>query len=385
MQNMFWGCSSLISVDFKNFDTSNVTNMRYMFRSCSGLTSLDLSKFDTSKVQDMQGMFYDCSNLTSLNLSKFDTTKVRDMRVMFSGCSSLTNLDLSSFKTPEATDMACMFEKCSNLASLNISNFNTSNVTDMTCMFRYCSSLTSLNVSSFDTSNVTAMTEMFQYCSSLTSLDLSSFNMAKVTDTLNNGGNYYMFLGCVSLAEIWTPLNVPETLYVRLELGTKAFLDGAGVIHRILPTGKSESIRLRWFGAGPSPSPTAKITLVRRKISYLLFAVLISTDMLTVNLKQTAGPRFFIYPPSGYTVSSASFDNDNFTLERMEGFDGMCWRAMLTKDSQGKNIAIATTSYALNIKGKIEKKSCDSVQHCGFGRRIRRCRKAVAKGVYRRA
>ena len=96
MQEMFYGCSSLTSLDLSNFNTGNVTDMAYMFRDCSGLTSLDVSSFDTGNVTKMSDMFSGCSSLTSLDVSNFNTGKVTDMEAMFWDCSSLTSLDLSS-------------------------------------------------------------------------------------------------------------------------------------------------------------------------------------------------------------------------------------------------------------------------------------------------
>ena len=66
--NMFYGCSSLKSIDLSSFNTSNVNNMSYMFRECSSLKSIDLSSFNTSNVNNMSRMFYDCSSLKSINL-----------------------------------------------------------------------------------------------------------------------------------------------------------------------------------------------------------------------------------------------------------------------------------------------------------------------------
>ena len=50
---MFHGCSSLKELNFSNFNTNNVTNMRYMFNGCSSLKKLDLSNFNTNNVTDM--------------------------------------------------------------------------------------------------------------------------------------------------------------------------------------------------------------------------------------------------------------------------------------------------------------------------------------------
>ena len=53
MKNMFYNCSSLISLNISNFDTSKVSNMGYMFYNCNGLISLDISNFYTPEVTYM--------------------------------------------------------------------------------------------------------------------------------------------------------------------------------------------------------------------------------------------------------------------------------------------------------------------------------------------
>ena len=52
MNNMFYSCEALTSVDLQHFNTQNVTDMSWMFKGCSGLTSLDLKNFDTQNVTD---------------------------------------------------------------------------------------------------------------------------------------------------------------------------------------------------------------------------------------------------------------------------------------------------------------------------------------------
>ena len=197
MSFMFSGCSGLTSLDVSHFDTGNVTNMDNMFAVCSSLTSLDVSHFDTRNVTNMVGMFIICSGLTSLDVSHFNTWNVKYMGGMFYGCSGLTSLDVTKFNTRNGTSMGGMFYGCSSLTSLDLSKFNTRNVTDMDEMFCDCSSLTSLDVSNFDTGNVTNMKEMFRGCSGLTSLDVSNFNTANVTDMCQ------MFEGCSSLENIF--------------------------------------------------------------------------------------------------------------------------------------------------------------------------------------
>lgn len=192
MNGMFWGCSSLKSLDLSNFDTSNVWSMAYMFSSCSSLTSLDLGSFDTGNVTSMNDMFSGCTALKSLNLSSFDTSNVTQMNVMFNNCSSLTSLDVSSFDTSNVTNMSSMFIRCASLKSLDVSNFDTSSVTNMNHMFNGCSSLRSLDLGSFDTSKVTAMRGMFQDDASLTSIYVTNgkWVTSQVTDSTD------MFKNC---------------------------------------------------------------------------------------------------------------------------------------------------------------------------------------------
>ena len=44
---MFAGCYNIIKIDFKNFNTKNVKNMKYMFSGYLNIKSLDLSLFNT--------------------------------------------------------------------------------------------------------------------------------------------------------------------------------------------------------------------------------------------------------------------------------------------------------------------------------------------------
>ena len=196
MNGMFAYCSALTSVNLSSFNTNNVTSMSYMFSDCSKLTGITFPQnFGLPTAEDatnnMYSMFYHCTSLISLDLSNFNTSKVKNMVSMFEGCSSLISLDLSSFNTGKVTDMRAMFYKCSSLTSLNLSSFDTSSCIYMgsyssydnssSGMFSGCSSLTSLDLSKFNTSKVTDMSYMFAYCSILTSLDLSSFDFTNVT------------------------------------------------------------------------------------------------------------------------------------------------------------------------------------------------------------
>ena len=310
MKQMFLGCP-LESIDVSHFNTSKVTNMAAMFTICKNLKNIDLSSFDTSNVTDGYDgfimMFFGCSSLTSLDLRTFVFSSGVSTSMMFNDCSALQKLiipssanlinndacynvgtkespctlvypsgftpettasgdgwfkwkngyfkeygpepyamfsssnntltfyydknrysrsaktyDLNTSGPPEwnaiassvnyvdfhysfadARPVTCSswFKDMNNLKSIsNISRLNTSEVTSMFMMFYDCNSLQHIELRWFDTSKVTDMSYMFYDCYALTSLDVSKFNTENVTDM------YCMFSDCSSL----TSLNVSK-------------------------------------------------------------------------------------------------------------------------------------------------------------------------------
>ncbi|VFA57654.1 lipoprotein [Enterococcus hirae] len=117
-------------------------NSNYLFststvgKDLTNVTEIEgLSQLDTSNVTDMSYMFFGMSSVTSLDVSSFDTSNVTTMSYMFYGMSSVTGLDVSNFDTSNVTTMGYMFKGMGSVTSLDVSNFDTSNVTDMTDMF----------------------------------------------------------------------------------------------------------------------------------------------------------------------------------------------------------------------------------------------------------
>ena len=198
---LFQNLIKLAKINFENFSTYGVTNMRYMFYYCSSLTTLDLRKFDTSKVTSMKFMFYNCSSLTTLDVSKFNTSNVTEMISMFGGCSGLTTLDVSKFNTSKVTNMTSMFFGCTSLTKLDLSSYSTSSITAISGMFQNCSSLTTIDLSKFDISKVTNLNAMFSGCSSLTTIYVSEFNSETntgwTTSAVTNSSN--MFSNCTKI------------------------------------------------------------------------------------------------------------------------------------------------------------------------------------------
>ena len=222
IQDMFFKCTNLISLDISNIDTKDVVNIDYTFDRCYSLKSLDLSKnnfqnvktavfsfaycrsltsinLDTpfTNLEVFNYSFYDTHSLTSLDLSKMKPEKLKICFDMLSECYSLTYVNLANFKVDLVESLSSIFYNNRKLTSVDLSHFNTKNVKDMRWMFFNCSSLLQLDLSSFDTSGVTDMKEMFANCQSLTSFNFGkNFNTWKVTNMS------YMFFNCSSVKSI---------------------------------------------------------------------------------------------------------------------------------------------------------------------------------------
>jgi len=146
---------NIISVDFSNFNWSNLNRMYYSFQGCSSLASIDFSNYDLSKVIDMKYAFYLCSSLKSVTLPK-NLSSVEEMEYMFSECTSLVSIDLSNIDLPKVTNMKYMFSRCSKL-EIVIFPETTQNLPDTSNMFQSCTALKSIDFSNADLSKVTAM------------------------------------------------------------------------------------------------------------------------------------------------------------------------------------------------------------------------------------
>ena len=125
-KKMFYLCENIMEINFVEFDTSKVTNMRSMFSDCTHLKKVNFDNFDTYNVTNMSCMFYNCFSLKTLNLSKFKTDNVKNMSAMFYMCLSLTDLDfdLKTKNTLKLNDISFMFRCCYSLIDYNIFGIN---------------------------------------------------------------------------------------------------------------------------------------------------------------------------------------------------------------------------------------------------------------------
>ena len=179
--------SKVTSVVFNSsFANANITSCFAWFREMASLTSVSGTQyFKTTNVTNMAQMFYGCSSLKTLDISTWSTPKVTTFRNMFYNNTALTTLKISNLSTESATSTYGMFYYCTALTSLDVSKFKTSKVTEMDYMFQRCTSLTELNISSFTINSSATSQYMFSYCglkklsipSTANNLDATACNM----------------------------------------------------------------------------------------------------------------------------------------------------------------------------------------------------------------
>ena len=83
----------------------------------------------------MKWMFYKCTNLRKINnMNNFNTSNITNMKWMFCGCEKLSELNLNAFNTEKVTNMGKIFNESKNLKVLDLSNFSIEYVENITFM-----------------------------------------------------------------------------------------------------------------------------------------------------------------------------------------------------------------------------------------------------------
>ena len=66
------------------------------------------------QIKSLYGLFYDCSCIESICFKQLSRNDITDMSYMFYECSSLKELNLTNFNTTNVTYMFWMFHRCSD-------------------------------------------------------------------------------------------------------------------------------------------------------------------------------------------------------------------------------------------------------------------------------
>lgn len=134
------------NLNFSNFRTSHVVDMRLMFANWTRVKNIDLRTFNTENVSDFCAMFNGCNNVQFINVSSFKTPKVEDMSYMFTGCVKLLELSIIGFSKENLQKADGMFADCRNLAIINANyKFDLSMLSEddiSQTMFKDCVNLT---------------------------------------------------------------------------------------------------------------------------------------------------------------------------------------------------------------------------------------------------
>ena len=106
------------------------TNMDYWFQNFKNAKSVEnLSYLNTSEVTDMGSLFFGCTSLQTIDLNALDMSAAQDIRFMFSGCSSLQKIycEKDWSQMSNITNGFNMFEGCTSLVGGRGTAFDSSN------------------------------------------------------------------------------------------------------------------------------------------------------------------------------------------------------------------------------------------------------------------
>lgn len=144
-----------------------------LIRSCNMKISFDIKK---SNIVNLDNMFAGCTQIMSIDFTGLHAGKIKTMNSVFTWCSSLTDISLGGLDTSECEDYSCCFSNCKDLERLDVSTLDTRSAVTLDNMFSYCDKLEYLDVSHFDVSNVTNFDGVFARCNKLKVLDLRNWN-----------------------------------------------------------------------------------------------------------------------------------------------------------------------------------------------------------------
>lgn len=170
----------------KNFNTSNVTNMRGMFYHGLNLLELDLSNWDVSNVTDMTEMFIDIVFLKTLNMEGWTPTSLRYADRMFQNCNNL-RVFTQWGPAPNIQSAESMFDSCFELREIDMTCFDGATIKNADRMFYCLQYIESIPCNGFTVVNPAP--EMFLWCIGLKSPTVYDEN--KVSEEMATTSGYF--------------------------------------------------------------------------------------------------------------------------------------------------------------------------------------------------
>ncbi len=167
------------------------------FKGFTACEEIDLDLLDVSNCTSLEETFYECESLVSINIASWDVSQMTTMASGFFGAKVLPRVDVSSWQPEKCTSFASLFARCWKLAEIDLSRWTANKCTSFSGMFSGCSALTSLDLSALSPQAPANYTRMFGSCSKLQELDISNLAIRGACDL------YYMFENCSALTTIY--------------------------------------------------------------------------------------------------------------------------------------------------------------------------------------
>ena len=158
MNNCFYICTSLTSVDLSALTSVDNKGLGHCFSSCDSLTSVDLSTLTTVGKYGMDTCFNSCTSLTSVDLSALTTVGNGGLQTCFGGCTSLTSVDLSALTTVSNSGMSSCFGECTSLTTISFPSLTSVQTYSFEDCFVDCTALTEIHFRADAQTAIEAMT-----------------------------------------------------------------------------------------------------------------------------------------------------------------------------------------------------------------------------------
>jgi surface protein len=203
LDNLFFNCFRLQSVNETEWNTSEITGIANIFRSCGALKSLDCSNWNISKITNWSSAFLACYGLVSFKSPSGTIPVGGNFINLFGSCNSLEELDLSGLNVSNVTNMNSTFSNCLSLRKINLTGWNTSAVTNASNLFSFCNTLQ--EIPDLNLSGVTTITSA-AFCVSANSLTRMRATGINVSVNISQ-----CMLGANSLNEVYSNLSANGT------------------------------------------------------------------------------------------------------------------------------------------------------------------------------
>ena len=172
---LFYGCTSLKSVDMSRFKANNITDMMAMFKNCIVLEDLNMRGWDTSNVTKMKQMFYNCKKLTP-KVAHFNVSNVTNFYDMFYSCGAIDGSQFKNWKISSDMPVIMYGMFCGSTVTTNcldLSEWNMSRVTSLVSMFEWCCAYEGIDISYWNIRNDAYVASMFYrvHCKDCTTLE----------------------------------------------------------------------------------------------------------------------------------------------------------------------------------------------------------------------